>query len=383
LKVALIHYWLVAMRGGERVLEALCELYPDADIFTHVYRPDAISDTIRAHRIHETAIGRLPRAARWYPYYLPLMPLALEALDLRAYDLVISSESGPAKGVITAPDSLHVCYCHSPMRYLWDMQAEYFSHLGSIRRLMMAPMMNYLRLWDYSSAARVDHFIANSRFVASRIQKYYRRESKVIHPPVDTQRFSLTSGTKNYYLAVGQLVPYKRFDLAVEAFNRLGAPLHIVGDGTELTALKRKAKSNIHFLGPLHGHALEESYAGCRALIFPGTEDFGIVPVEAMASGRPVIAYARGGALESVIDGRTGFLFASPNAESLTAAVRRFESDPEFFDAMILRRHAQTFDTTIFKEKVTDSINQWGESSAAMQTSIAKACRVGATETPT
>jgi glycosyltransferase involved in cell wall biosynthesis len=358
MKVALIHYWLVGMRGGERVLEALCELFPTADIYTHVYRPEGVSDTIRAHQVTETFIGRLPRAHRWYPAYLPLMPLALETLDLTAYDLVISSESGPAKGVITAPGSVHLCYCHSPMRYVWDMQADYFSRLSPFMRALAYPLAHYLRLWDFASAARVDQFIANSAFVAARIRKYYRREAQIIHAPVDITRFSPGEGSGEYYLAVGQLVRYKRFDLAVEAFNRLERPLWIVGEGEQMADLKRLARPTIRFLGAMHGAELAAVYRQCRALIFPGIEDFGIVPLEAMASGRPVIAYARGGALETVQDGATGLLFYEQTPESIMKAVRHFEENPARFDPEALHRHAAGFDTGLFKARISALIER-------------------------
>lgn len=358
MKVALVHYWLVGMRGGERVLEALSELYPQADIYTHVCDPDRISETLRAHTIRESFIGRLPRAKRWYPAYLPLMPLALEALDLTGYDLVISSESGPAKGVITAPNSLHVCYCHSPMRYLWDMQGEYFERLKPWTRLLAYPMAHYLRLWDQASAARVDHFVANSSFVAARIRKYYRREAEVIHAPVDLSRFSPGGERGDHYLTVGQLVRYKRFDLAIEAFNQLGRPLWIVGDGPELARLKRMAGPHIRFLGAMQGNELVSAYRSCRALVFPGVEDFGIVPLEAMACGRPVIAYGKGGALETVVDGMTGILFREQTATSLLEAVRQHESDLHRYDGKRLHTHAAGFDRDIFKRRFSHLIDR-------------------------
>ena len=358
MKVALVHYWLVGMRGGERVLEALCELFPEADVYTHVYRPERISDVIRAHRVQETFIGRLPRAHRWYPVYLPLMPLALEALDLSAYDLVISSESGPAKGIITAPGSVHICYCHSPMRYLWDRQAEYLAPLSRFTRLLAFPFAHYLRLWDYASAARVDRFIANSGFVAARIRKCYRREAEVIHAPVDVSRFFPGAETGDYFLAVGQLVRYKRFDLAIEAFNRLNLPLWIVGDGELRAELQRLAGPSIRFLGAMHGVELADVYRRCQALIFPGIEDFGIVPLEAMASGRPVIAYARGGALETVHDGSTGILFYEQSPESLVRAVQHFRENPGRFDGETLRRHAAGFSTSVFKARISGAVER-------------------------
>ena len=230
MKVAIIHYWLVGMRGGEKVIEALCEMYPQADIFTHVYAPEMVSDKIKQHRIIPTFINALPRATRMYKSYLPLMPLALEQIDLRGYDLVISSESGPAKGVIPSSDALHICYCHTPMRYIWNMYHDYRNGAGRLTRMMMPPLSHYLRMWDVTSAARVDSFVANSATVARRIRRYYRAESVVIHPPVDTDAFSVAPPAEvgDYYLMVGELVSYKRADLAVRAFNEMKLKLVVI-----------------------------------------------------------------------------------------------------------------------------------------------------------
>ena len=238
MKVALVHYWLVTMRGGEKVLEALGELFPQADIFAHVYEPDAISDSLRSHRVTTTFIAKLPLAKRLYKNYLPLMPLALEQLDLRDYDLVISSESGPSKGVITAPGAVHVCYCHTPMRYLWDMYEIYWTEANLLQRMAMPVVTHFLRQWDVSSAGRVDHFIANSRTVQSRIKRIYRREAEVIYPPVDVESFDLSHQQADFYLVVGQLTAYKRVDLAVRAFNQMGRRLVVIGGGEQLARLR-------------------------------------------------------------------------------------------------------------------------------------------------
>ena len=358
MRVAIVHYWLLTMRGGERVVEALCELYPDADIFTHVAKPEALSDTIRRHRIQETSIARLPGARRHYQKYLPLMPLALEKLDLREYDLVISSECGPAKGVITTPRTLHVCYCHSPMRYVWDMHWDYVKGVSKPLRPLARGLLHYLRRWDLASAFRVDHFLANSEFVARRIHKHYRRDAEVIHPPVDTAAYEPAGSTGDYYLMVGQLVPYKRADLAVRAFTRAGKPLRVIGDGEQLASLRRMAGPTVEVIGRQPASVIRESYARCRALVFPGEEDFGIVPVEAMASGRPVIAYGRGGALETVVDGRTGLFFDEQTEESLLAAVERFEQVEDAFDPAEIRRHAGAFDREVFKERFKARVDE-------------------------
>jgi glycosyltransferase involved in cell wall biosynthesis len=353
-KVAIVHYWLVARRGGERVVEALCELYPQADLFTNVYDPAPFADTLATHRVSTTFVNRLPFASRMLEPYLPLMPMALEQLDLRGYDLVISSESGPAKGVIAPPDALHVCYCHSPMRYAWDLYPQYLGDASGFTRFAMRPLMHYLRLWDQASAQRPDAIIANSEHTRRRVAKYWRRDADVIPPPVDSERFAAarhTMATGDYYLCAGQLIGYKRVDLAVDAFTQMGLPLVVAGTGPELAALRRRAGPTIRFLGWTPDDALARTIAGCRALVFPGEEDFGIVPVEAMAAGRPVIAFRRGGALDSVIDGETGFFFDDQTPASLTAAVRRFESEYDSFDADHIAEHASRFDRENFKAR--------------------------------
>ena len=355
MKVALVHYWLVNMRGGERVLEALCRMYPQADIFTHVYDPAHISETIKAHRVTTTFIQRLPRAARWYKGYLPLMPMALEQLDLTGYDLVISSESGPAKGVVAAPDAAHICYCHSPMRYVWDMYPQYTRGANLIKRLAMAPLIHYLKMWDRSTAAGVDAFAANSSFIARRIERCWRREAEVIPPPVDVDAFALGPADKreDFYLLFGQLVDYKRADLAVRAFSRAGGSkrrLVVIGEGEQMPLLKKLAGSNVSLLGRQPLAVVREHLSRCRALIFPGLEDFGIVPVEALACGTPVIAYGRGGVLDSLQDGVTGVFFKEQTEQALLDAVARFESLR--FDPAGLAESARRFHPDRFAERM-------------------------------
>lgn len=362
MKVAIVHYWLIGMRGGEKVIEAICDQYPDADIFTHVVDRDKISKKIAKHKIVTTWIARLPLAKRWYMNYLPFMPMALEQLDLRAYDLVISSESGPAKGVLVNSTATHICYCHTPMRYAWDMYQDYMGEQGFLKRVLMRPLLHYIRIWDTQTAMRVDHFVANSNYVANRITKVYRRESTVINPPVNTQRFAKTKPRslderEDYYVFFGQLVSYKRADLAVDAFGQLGKRLLVIGAGTELRNLKARAPENVTFTGRLSDQEVEEHLRACKALVFPGVEDFGIIPIEAMASGTPVIAYAKGGALETVKDGVSGLLFADQSIEGLVRAVEKFETNISKMDAAKVKAHAEAFDEAVFKLKFKSFVN--------------------------
>lgn len=358
MKVAIIHYWLVGMRGGEKVVEALCEMYPQADIFTHVYVPEMVSDRIRQHRIIPTFINGLPRAAKMYKTYLPLMPLALEQLDLRGYDLIISSESGPAKGIVPPPEALHVCYCHTPMRYIWNMYHDYRKSAGLMARLMMPPLTHYLRMWDTTSATRVDSFVANSATVAKRIRRYYGTDSVVIHPPVDTTAFSISapSELEDYYLMAGELVSYKRPDLAVRAFNEMKLKLVVIGGGEMLEEVRRIAGPTVTVLGSQPFDVLKQHYARCRALIFPGEEDFGMVPVEAMASGRPVVAFGKGGATETVAQDVSGVFFAEQSVEAISSAVRSLagmEIDPAKIAA-----HASQFGRDQFFQKMRSHIDR-------------------------
>jgi glycosyltransferase involved in cell wall biosynthesis len=359
MKVAIVHYWLVGMRGGEAVLESLCRMYPGADIFTHVYCPDRISETIRRHKIRTTLIARLPFARARYKNYLALMPYALEQLDLQDYDLVISSESGPAKGVLTRPDALHVCYCHTPMRYAWSGYHAYRTRSGPLTRMVMSSVMHRMRMWDLASAARVDHFIANSHNVADRIRKFYRREAVVVHPPVHLPAAAPAAEKGDFYLFVSQLVAYKNAELALAAFNRMGARLVVIGHGEEEARLRRMAGPTITMLGWADKATLLDHYRHCRALIFAADEDFGIVPLEAMAAGRPVIAFGRGGALETVLPDETGVFFDRPDAESLIAAVRRFEAREASFDPARIRAHAARFSEEVFMAQFRAHMERW------------------------
>ncbi|MDE3078875.1 MAG: glycosyltransferase [Paracoccaceae bacterium] len=368
-RVAIIHYWLVGMRGGEKVLEALCRMFPEADIFTHVHVPGRVSPVINAHRIVTTSVARLPFAPRLYQKYLPFMPRALEELDLTGYDLVISSEAGPAKGVIAPPEAPHLCYCHSPMRYLWDQYHVYRETAGFVSRAMMPGLAHRLRQWDVASASRVDGFAANSSHVANRIRKYWRRDADIVHPPVAVGDFAPvpTAELGDFYLWAGELAPYKRPDLAIEAFRRLKKPLVVIGGpGKTVKRLAAGAPDNVRFLGQVPFDVLRAHLARCKALIFPGEEDFGIVPVEAMASGRPVIAYGRGGVLDTVIEGRTGLFFHDQSVEALMDAVERFESlGATAMSPADLVRHAHSFDEAAFRRGISASLSRLGVGTSA------------------
>lgn len=360
-RTAIVHYWLVAMRGGERVLERLLRLYPGADIITHVYDRAAVSNFIASHHVRTTFIQKLPGATRHYQKYLPLMPRALEEMDLSEYDLVISSESGPAKGVIVRPDAFHLCYCHSPMRYLWDHYHQYRARSGLVSRAAMTAIFPSLRRWDVASAQGIDHIAANSHFIARRIRKSWGRSADVVHPPVDVENFARSDNVGDHYLWVGQMTPYKRADIVADAFTRLGLPLLMVGTGELAADIAQRAGPNIRIVDRLDYASLRKAYAECRALIFPAEEDFGIVPVEANAAGRPVVAFGRGGVRDSIVAEQTGLFFDRQETDSLIDAIERLERwlpsfDPD--DAIVnARRFApEHFDAGI-RRIVTTGMN--------------------------
>jgi glycosyltransferase involved in cell wall biosynthesis len=350
-RVAIIHYWLLGMRGGEKVVEALCRLAPQADIFTLFYDPEKVSAAIRAHRVTASFLSPL---RSYYRSLLPLMPLALEHFDLRGYDLVISSESGPAKGVLTDSATRHVCYCHTPMRYLWDLYPAYLHEwTGSrLKRAIMAPLTNYLRLWDFATAARVDDFIANSENVRRRISKTYRRDARVIHPPVPVEQFRCEAA-EDYYLIASELVAYKRIDLAVRSFKKSGRKLRIVGDGPEFARLRGLASDNIEFCGRVSDDQLRDLFAHCRAFLMPGEEDFGMTAVEAIASGKAVVALGRGGVLE-IVPPEGAFLYSVPDETSLDEALRRFEAAEKAIPSGDLQASAARFSEAEFDRKMRE-----------------------------
>lgn len=358
MRVAIIHYWLVSMRGGEKVVEALCDLYPGADIFTLVYDKESVSEKIRERTVKTSFLQHIPGAIHNYQSLLPLMPFALESFDLSGYDLIISSESGPAKGIIPPPHAPHICYCHSPMRYLWDHYQTYRSNAGHLPRVVLPVVAPMLRAWDVSTSMRVDRFVANSHHVAARIKKYYRRPATVVYPPVAVDDFSLSDDVEDFYLCAGQIVPYKRIDLAVSAFTEMGRNLVVIGEGKDIERLKRNAGPTIQFWGRAPFSVLREAFSHCRALIFPGEEDFGIVPVEAMASGRPVIAFGGGGALETVVPDLSGVLFYEQSVSSLIDAVLEFEENEASFRPQRIRMHAAHFNQQRFKDEMKAIIDE-------------------------
>jgi glycosyltransferase involved in cell wall biosynthesis len=375
-RVALVHDWLTGMRGGEKVLESLCGMFPDADVFTLFYRPDRISEKIRAHRIVASWLNRLPGATRYYRYLLPLMPRAIESFDLTGYDLVISSSHAVAKGVRVPEGVRHICYCHTPMRYIWSQARDYFQVglAGRIKRPLLVPFSGWLREWDVRSNRGVTEFIANSENVRARIRESYDRDARVVYPPVDTQFFTPhPNAESDYYLVVSALEPYKRVDLAIQAAARLGRRLVITGRGTQMGMLKRLAAAvsagavsagaaagsaaagRVEFTGWVSDDRLRDLYRGCRALLFPGLEDFGMCPVEAQACGRPVIAYGAGGALESVVPGTTGLFFPEQCVDSLTNAIEDFES--RSFDPTAARSNSLRFSRQRFLDGISAAMS--------------------------
>ncbi len=361
LKIALVHDWLTGMRGGEKVLEILCELYPRAPLYTLLHNSGSVSHVIENRVIHSSFIDRLPFKTKGYRNYLPLFPRAIESFDFSEFDLILSSSHAVAKGALPAPGALHICYCHTPMRYVWELYDQYFGpgRAGPLTRAAMSYVAPRLRKWDVAASRRVTSFIANSHNVADRIRQYYRTRADVIYPPVNVDQFSVSEEDDGYCLIVSALVPYKRVDLAIETFRQTRERLLVVGTGPELARLKTLASTNIEFLGWQSESELARLYARCRALIFPGIEDFGIVPLEAMASGKPVVAFGQGGALETVVEDRrygTGVFFYEQTPEALKAAIRKLDNLK--LNPGNIRAHAEKFDRKKFKETYRQYVEQ-------------------------
>lgn len=358
MKIAIVHEWLTIYGGSERVTEVFHEIFPDAPIYCVVYDRNTMPERFKKYDIRTTFIQKLPFAKKHYKAYLPLMPRAYEELDLTEYDLVISSSSACAKGVITRSDAIHICYCHTPTRYFWEFYYEYTRDMGKLKKTIISMLIHRLRMWDKLASERVDKFIANSTYISGRISKYYRRDSKVIFPPVNTHLYKISETDENFYLIVSRLVTYKRIDIAVEAFNDLEYPLIIIGAGPEKEKLEKRAKNNIKFLGRLSDEEIRDFYSKCKAFIFPGEEDFGITPVECEASGRPVIAYKRGGALDTILDGKTGTFFQEQNAESLVKAVKEFEENGVEYNNEQIKEYSERFSVERFKKEFIDYANE-------------------------
>lgn len=360
MRVALIHDWLNGMRGGERCLEALCEAYPEAHLYSLFHEKGKLSPVLEAMPIHTSFVQKLPLVFKKYRHYLPLFPVAIEQFDLRAYDLVVSLNHCVANGVITRPQTCHIGYTFTPMRYAWDLYPEYFGggRLRGSARYLIPAFMNYLRMWDVTASKRVDYFVAISQHVQKRIEKHYRRSAEVIYPPVDTEFYTPAPEIPpgEFFLMVSAFAPYKKIEIAIEAFNRLNLPLKIIGQGQDEKQLRTLATPRIEFLGALSDEEVRDHYRLCRALIFPGEEDFGIVPLEAQACGKPVIAYAKGGILETTRERETALWFFEQTPAALIAAVQAFETHA--FTAPTIRDHACHFAKKRFQQAMQAYIAQ-------------------------
>ena len=357
LRVALAHDWLNQRGGAENVLEALVEMFPEAPIYTSMYWPQAMPPFYREWNIRTSWLDRLPFIKAHHQPFLPLYPLAFQGFDLSDYELILSNKSGFCHGVRAASTAAHICYCLTPTRYLWDFEGYIAQEgLGPLARLLVPPLLKPLRRWDLAAAQRVTAFVAISREVQTRIASFYHRDSTIIYPPVDTSRFQPLKEHDDYFLVVSRLVPYKRIDLAVEACTRLQLPLLVIGEGRDRPRLEGLAGPTVHFLGWVSDAELSRYMARCRAFLFPGREDFGIAAVEAQAAGRPVIAYAAGGALDTVIEGQTGTFFHEPSTEALMDTLLHF--DEGAYDPVVIRRNAERFDTAVFKHRLGKFIHR-------------------------
>lgn len=360
MRIALIHDHLAQDGGAEKVLQALADIYPSAPIYVLLYKKEYVDKYFANREIKTSIIQKMPLGVKKYQWYMPLMPMAVEFFDLRAFDLVLSSSSSFAKGIITPPDTPHICYCHTTTRYLWDYAHQYINELKMNKwfKKIISFYLSRIRQWDRAAADRVDYFIANSQTTQKRIKKYYGRDSVVIHPPVDTSKFVINQNISNYFLAGGRFTPYKRFDLAIQAFNKLNIPLKIFGEGPDELRLKKMAKQNIEFLGRISEKDKTRLMSKCQAFIHPQEEDFGITAVEAMASGRPVIAYNRGGARETVLQGWTGILFNEQTWEELADAVLHFIHQRLDFNPYMIKEHAERFGIRRFKKQLQEYVDK-------------------------
>jgi glycosyltransferase involved in cell wall biosynthesis len=358
MKIALVHDYLVQYGGAERVLECFMEIWPYAPIYTLIYDEEKTHGIFKNKKVYTSFLQKFPYSRSNHRIFPALMPPAIEQFDFSKYDIVLSDSSSYAKGIITPPDTLHICYCHTPMRYAWDDCQKYIQEFGFPKfvKKFIPFIMNYIRLWDRISADRVDEFIANSRFVAGRIKKYYQRDSTVINPPVDINKFYLDNKRKDYFLMVGRLMAYKRFDIVIEAFNELGWPLVIIGRGPDFKRLEKMAKPNIHFAGRLNDEELAKTYARAKAFIFPQEEDFGIVAIEAMASGKPLIAFQGGDIIEHVNEGKEGLFFKRQEAKEIIEILKNF--NPDNFDPNEIRERSRGFDREIFKSTIKNYVEE-------------------------
>lgn len=358
MKIALVHDYLVQYGGAERVLEAFTEIFPKAPIYTMVYDKRLMGKAFSGRKIRTSFLQKIPLVGSHHRLFPLLMPMAIEQFDFSEYDIVLSDSNSYAKGVITTPHTLHITYCHTPMRYAWDDCHKYLREFkySNLTKKFVPFAMNYIRMWDKISADRPDRYIANSEFVALRIKKYYNKNAFVINPPVSAENFYISEKVKDYYLMVGRALPYKRFDVVIKAFNKLGLPLKIIGKGIEMDKLKKYANSNIEFLGYLNDKETSNYYSKCKAFIFPPEEDFGITPLEAMVSGRPVIAFQGGGALETVVKDKTGLFFGEQTSQSIINVIKNFDSRK--FNPEEIREHALRFDKKIFKERIKKFVEE-------------------------
>ncbi len=356
-KIALAHDHLFQIGGAEKVLASLASIYPESPVYTLISIPEISQSLLSPTRVYTSRLQKLPGINKFFKYFLLLMPRSWEKTDLSSYQLVISSSSGFVKGAYTGNNTAHICYCHTPTRYLWDDKEEYIGNLpeGKVLKLFLPRVLRRMRNWDFARAQEIDYFIANSQYIANKIKKHYKRDSLVIYPPVKVDDFSLADEVDDYYLIVSRLRPYKKVDLAIQAFNNLKLPLKIIGSGSELRRLKKIAHSNIEFLGELPDKKRNYYLSHCRAFIYPQVEDFGISALEAMAAGRPVIAYQKGGALETVVEGLSGTFFPEQTWESLAHRILRFKA--EDYQPELIRQHARKFDESVFKTKILDFIN--------------------------